>query len=91
MQYINANDVLPEHLLNQIKQFIPEGLVYIPPDSKKPWGSQTKTRDVLETRNNEIRHKKSCGMTISELMEEYRLSYDTIKKIVYNSHYKKPL
>jgi Mor family transcriptional regulator len=50
---------------------------------QESWGTKTSTREQLSKRNNEIREKKKSGATIEKLMQEYHLSYDTIKSIVY--------
>lgn len=85
MQYMNAKDVLPETLLAQIQQYVKGCAIYIPQheDMQLTWGTKTDTKDQIAKRNNEIRLKKECGVTIDKLMQEYHLSYDTIKSIVY--------
>lgn len=85
MAYVNGKDVLPEYLLKEIQKYFKGGIIYIPEakDSRREWGSRTNTRKELKLRNNEIKYKKANGATINELMEEYFLSYDSIKKIVY--------
>lgn len=85
MQYMNAKDVLPETLLIQIQQYVKGCAIYIPQyvDMQESWGTRTETKNKLAKRNNEIKHKKKCGVTIDELMQEYNLSYDTVKSIVY--------
>jgi Mor family transcriptional regulator len=79
MQYMNAKDVLPETLIVQIQQYVKGSVIYIPQsdDMKEPW------KNELAERNNEIKCKKRCGVSIDELMQEYHLSYDTVKSIVY--------
>ncbi len=85
MSYINAEKVLPPRLIDEIRSYTGDGLIYIPPDRscRREWGSKTGTREMLEARNNEIRLKKSSGETISRLAGEYNLSEDTIKRILY--------
>lgn len=85
MQYINAKDVLPETLLVQIQEYVKGCAIYIPKygDMKESWGTKTDTKDELAKRNNEIKLKKKSGVTIDELMQEYNLSYDTVKSILY--------
>lgn len=86
MKYINAIEVLPESLLNEVKKYIAGGVLYIPQAEgiKEPWGSKTGSRKEIISRNIQIKFEKENGKTIEELMYEYNLSYDTIKKIVYN-------
>ncbi|MBO5167411.1 MAG: hypothetical protein J6B90_12540 [Lachnospiraceae bacterium] len=85
MSYINAKEVLPKKLLDEVRSYTGDGLIYIPPknDARRVWGSKTGTKQMLEERNNEIRRKKSAGITIHTLAEEYNLSVDTIKRVLY--------
>lgn len=85
MSYINAEKVLPEWLVGEIRNYVGDGLIYIPPvnASRRKWGSRSGARQMFEVRNNEIRTKKSAGATVSQLAQEYHLSEDTIKRIVY--------
>lgn len=85
MQYINAEDILPKSLSFQIQQYIGGSIIYIPQKDtdKKPWGASTNSRSEIIDRNNEIKEKKKIGASIDELMDEYHLSYDTIKSIIY--------
>jgi len=86
MKYINADDIFPEKLLKEIQKHIHGGMVYVPkPDGlRKKWGENTGSRKHLTHRNDEIRQKFSVGVTIDQLTEQYCLSYDSIKKIVYS-------
>ncbi len=85
MSYINGKNILPEKVLAEIQKYFGGGLIYIPlPESEKcKWGTRTKIKEELHERNEEIRQKKNTGTSIHELMEEYHLSFDTIKKIIY--------
>lgn len=85
MAYINGKEVLPEELLKEIQKYFKGGIMYIPDtdETRKPWGSNTEIKSILDKRNFEIRTKKLSGVSIKELMEEYHLSYDSIKKILY--------
>lgn len=85
MSYINAEKVLPEWLVDQIRSYVGDGLIYIPPvnSSRRKWGSRSGARQMLEARNNEIRMKKNAGVTVSQLAKEYHLCEDTIKRIIY--------
>lgn len=85
MKYINATEVLPEHLLNEIQKYIAGEVLYIPQPKglKNPWGSRTGAKQQIINRNSQIKFEKENGKTIDELMIKYSLSYDTIKKIVY--------
>lgn len=85
MSYANGKEVLPEHILSEVQKYFGGGLIYIPhrENVRCKWGSRTNTKAVLQLRNQEIRNKKSTGYSIEELMIEYHLSYDTIKRILY--------
>ena len=49
MKYENADSIFPEKLLLEIRQYVPEGYVYISPQSsRKEWGSVSGQREELE-------------------------------------------
>jgi len=85
MSYINGKEVLPDNLLSEIQKYYSGGLIYIPlaDRTRCKWGTRTTTKSELDRRNQEICYKKKMGSSIQELMEEYHLSYDTIKNILY--------
>ncbi|SHJ90601.1 hypothetical protein SAMN02745248_01265 [Hathewaya proteolytica DSM 3090] len=85
MKYVNAKEVLPRKLLNEIQKYISGEMLYVPqPEGKKnTWGSKSGTRQEIFDRNKKIKFEKKNGKSIEELMCTYNLSYDTIKKIVY--------
>lgn len=85
MSYVNGKEILPDNILTEIQKYFGGGLIYIPlPEGERcKWGSRTITKIELHKRNQEIRQKKELGLTIQEIMEEYHLSYDTIKRIIY--------
>lgn len=85
MSYINAKEVLPKWLLDEVRSYAGEGLLYIPPTqpTRGAWGSKSGARQMLEDRNREIQAKKKEGMTVADLAQEYHLSTDTIKRILY--------
>lgn len=85
MKYENGRDIFPERLLKQIQKYASGKLVYIPmADKKKDWGENTGYRKYLLKRNHDIRLKFRNGVTIGQLADEYCLSFETIKKIVYS-------
>lgn len=85
MKYVNGKNIFPEHLLKQIQKYAAGKLVYIPSmEQKKDWGETTGYRNYLLKRNHDIRLKFRNGITIEQLAEEYCLSYETIRKIVYS-------
>ena len=84
MKYENGKDIFPERLLKQIQKYAAGKLVYIPSTEKKDWGESTGYRNYLLKRNHDIRLKFRNGVTIEQLADEYCLSYETIRKIVYS-------
>jgi hypothetical protein len=84
MKYINASEILPNELLNQIKVFAAGKLLYIPADTeKKAWGEKTGARAGYYARNNAIKAGFLKGKAVEVLANEYFLTPETIKKIVY--------
>lgn len=85
MRYVNGEIVLPNNLLSEIQKYIQGGYLYIPspPSTKKKWGERSGNREYIQNRNDEIRSKHKNGCTVKDLAEEFFLSVDSIKKIVY--------
>ena len=85
MKYRNARDIFPEKLLKQIQKYVSGETIYIPAgDEKKDWGATSGYQQFIRERNAAIREAFQNGKTIEVLMDEYSLSYDSIKKIVYS-------
>lgn len=85
MKYENARDVLPGELLLEIQKYAAGKLLYIPSgDDKRAWGEASGYREQLMKRNRMIRNKYAHGITVSELADEYFLSLDSIKRILYS-------
>lgn len=61
--YINAEKVLPDWLIHQVRSYVGDGLIYIPPETRtrRAWGSKSGAKELLEARNLEIRIKKAGG------------------------------
>ncbi len=51
-KYVNAKDVLPEHLIQEIQKFVQGQHVYIPQVSRKPRGILSGIRVELDQRND---------------------------------------
>ena len=84
MRYRNASEIFPDELLKEIQKYSSGELIYIPEKSeKKEWGAKSGARNYYVERNAEIRRKHREGKTILELAEEYGLSRDTIRRILY--------
>lgn len=85
MKYENGEDIFPEQLLKQIQKYVSGKLVYIPSgDKKRAWGETSGYKQYLLERNHDIRKKFNDGINIEQLADEYYLSCDSVKKIVYS-------
>lgn len=85
MKYENAGDVIPDELLKEIQKYAAGKLLNIPTgEEKKAWGEMSGYRDQLKRRNLMIRNKYAHGVTVSEIADEYFLSLDSVKKIIYS-------
>lgn len=82
---MNANKVLPEKLIMEIQKYVQGETLYIPkPETEyRKWGTSSGGRRQLDRRNEAIRNSFSSGCSIQHLAEQYYLSTETIKKIVY--------
>ena len=84
MQYENAKDILPASLLAEVQKYAEGKAIYIPKRSKREgWGEASGYREKLNKRNSAILSRYSAGDSILEIAEEFFLSPETIKKIVY--------
>ncbi|MDR0269370.1 CD3324 family protein [Paenibacillus sp.] len=85
MKYVNADMVLPEKLLKEVQKYIHGTVMYIPkPEgARRGWGVKSGSRQYIDQRNREIRHKYVQGATIDQLSEQFFLSCESIRKIVY--------
>lgn len=85
MKYEKAKDILPASLLREVQKYAQGKLLYVPlMDDKKNWGEASGYRQKLLKRNHMIYNKYSHGISISELADEYFLSIDAIKKVIYS-------
>jgi Mor family transcriptional regulator len=85
MKYVKAEKILPESLLIEIQSYIQGETLYIPKTKKsyRKWGSRSGARVLLDERNSCIREDFNRGVKIDQLADNYHLSCETIKKIVY--------
>ncbi|WP_163102500.1 CD3324 family protein [Peribacillus alkalitolerans] len=86
MKYVKATTILPEKLIIEIQKYVQGETIYIPKpeNAHQKWGTRSGGRKLLDNRNVAIKHSFKNGRTIHELAEEYFLSSETIKKIVYS-------
>lgn len=85
MKYVKA-DILPKELLQEVQKYVSGVAIYIPkPEGlRKGWGVNSGSRKDINQRNDEIRYKFSQGTSVDQLSDEFFLSSDSIKKIVYS-------
>ena len=92
MNYENAADILPEDLLKRVQKFAAGKLIYVPETiGKHSWGETSGYKRYLEERNQEIKEKFISGTPIENLADEYNLSVESIRKIVYTKSQNKEL
>ncbi len=84
MRYRNASDVLPEDLLKEVQKFASGQTLYFPREEpRKQWGESSGARRFYRERNDEIRRKYIAKTSIERLADEYCLSVETVRKIVF--------
>ncbi|WP_082232986.1 CD3324 family protein [Halobacillus massiliensis] len=85
MNYVKANEVLPQELIEEIQKYVQGKTLYIPKtkEAYEKWGARTGTKAYINERNHSIKSDFKAGISIGELMEMYYLSEESIKKIVY--------
>ena len=84
MKYENAKDILPKSLLEEVQKYAEGKAIYIPKRTQTMgWGEASGCRKKLNKRNATICARYSAGKSVNELAEEFYLSPETIKKIVY--------
>ncbi len=84
MNYRNGKEILPPELLKELQKYVDGGLIYVPrvENRRAGWGENNGARLLIEMRNSEIYRSYKNGATIQELVEEYHLSDDSIRKII---------
>jgi hypothetical protein len=85
MSYIKADQMLPPDLLREVQKYVQGSLMYVPRETnvRQAWGSRSGARASLDSRNAAIRTAKASGKRIDDLADEYGLSPDGIRKILY--------
>lgn len=84
MKYKNAQDILPDHLLRELQQYVSGETLYVPnAREKKSWGESSGAREYYQKRNEEIRRKYREGSSMELLAQEYNLSTDSVRKIIH--------
>ena len=85
MKYRNASEILPDKLLKELQKYASGEILYVPSDKgRKKWGTGTGALQFYEQRNEEIRHKYfHLKIAVETLCREYKLSDETLRKILY--------
>lgn len=85
MKCTKIETILPDNLIKEIQKYIQGEYVYIPAkvETRKKWGENSGIRIYIQNRNQEIRRKYAKGYKIKDLAEEFFLSAESIKKIIY--------
>lgn len=86
MRYVKAETILPDNLVREIQKYIQGEYLYIPsqPEKRKKWGENSGSREYIRSRNEAIRSMYKSGYAITNLAEEFFLSIESIKKIIYS-------
>ena len=85
MKYINANEILPVRLIEELQEYMQAGYIYIPAKTEqhKSWGEVSGCRKELEDRNKRIISDYKQGISMENLADSYHLSVYAIRKIIY--------
>jgi spore coat polysaccharide biosynthesis predicted glycosyltransferase SpsG len=84
MNYRRASEILPEELLREVQKYTQGEILYIPKSKeRKKWGENSGARSFYKKRNDEIREKYSQKVPIERLTDEYCLSEDMVRKILF--------
>lgn len=85
MSPLNGKEIFPDKLLRQIQKYVSDQTVYIPAKEKrKSWGEKSGSKKYIFERNREIKQKFRNGTSIDALSDQYFLSIESIKRIVYS-------
>ena len=83
MKYENADNIFPKELLSEIRQYMPEGYVYISPQNgRKEWGSISGQKEELGKRNAQIYEEYQSGKSVATISKERYLSKVSVYRIV---------
>ena len=85
MSYVNADDILPKALVEEIQRYVDGQLLYIPRKNGNSlsWGEKNGTKEKMAERNQAILNRYYSGQTIAELCKEYYLSEKRIQGIIH--------
>ena len=85
MKYINANEILPASLVEELQNYVQAEYLYVPAkkNQHKSWGELSGYRKALSKRNEVVKAQYRAGVKIEVLAKQYHLSVYTIRKIIY--------
>ena len=85
MSYVNAENVLPRTLVEEIQKYVDGQLLYIPRKNGNSlsWGEKNGTREKMAERNQTILNRYALGQTVEELSEAFCLSEKRILGIIH--------
>lgn len=84
MSYINAEEILPQEIIQEIQKYIDGNNIYIPKktNSRIEWGQNTGIRQELLQRNTEIYVAFQSGKDTKEIAKDFCLSRKSIQRII---------
>ncbi len=82
MKYVNANDILPVSLVEEIQKHVQGVFLYIPKKDKQIRRAVTEYRVELEKRNNRIYKMHLEGMPNRQLADNFSLAQSSIRRIL---------
>lgn len=92
MKYENARNILPARLLEEVQKYADGKVIYIPKKGKSMgWGEASGYRDKLNKRNALICSSYSAGKSVMAIAEEFYLTPETVKKLVYGKKINLPI
>ncbi|ASK60770.1 hypothetical protein CFK37_00385 [Virgibacillus phasianinus] len=83
MSYVKAINILPEELIKELQKYVDGETLYIPKKHYQKWGTRSGGRKAIDERNASMKDDFKRGKTIGQLADDYFLSPETVKKIVY--------
>ena len=85
MKYMNANEIFPVRLVEELQKYMQAGYIYIPAKTEqhKSWGELSGYRKELEDRNKKLISDYKQGISMENLADVYHLSVYAIRKIIY--------
>lgn len=82
MKYLNAGEMLPSELLEEIQKYVQGECIYIPKKERKAHKEVTEYRVELLKRNDKIFRLHLEGMSNLRLSESFSLSQSSIRRIL---------